>query len=150
MRERGTRRSVGLVVGLVGGLLLVGGGLPRAATNAGEQAVPYVLEVQDAAAKVGEPATLVVRVRLREGYRFLDAYRNRAIELSTEDQSVRFGRRTVTGRLEGDTLVIEIPVTPQAPGPHVVNGVLRIGYAEGRKSMYMVSVPLIAKVVGGS
>jgi hypothetical protein len=150
MRERGNRRSAGPVVGLMAGLLLAGGGLPQAATNAGEEAVPYVLEVQDAAAKVGEPATLTVRLRLREGYRFLDAYRNRAVELSTQDGSVTFGQRVVRGRIEGDTLVIEIPVTPEKPGPHVINGVLRIGYAEGRKSMYMVSVPLIAKVVGGS
>lgn len=150
MRERGHRRSLGRVAGLVAGLLLAGGALPRAAPNAADEAVPYVLEVQDAAAKVGEPATLTVRVRLREGYRFLTAYRNRAMELSAEDQSVQFGRRVVTGRLEGETLVIEIPVTPQLPGPHVINGVLRIGYAEGQKSMYMVSVPLIAKVVGKS
>lgn len=148
-----TGRTRPVLVGLLASFQLLAtavGDPSHAATEASRAVPPWMLEVQDAEAKVGEPATLVVRVRLREGYRFLDAYRNRAIELSAEDQSVQFGRRVVTGRLDGDTLVIEIPVTPQTPGPHVINGVLRIGYAEGQKSMYMVSVPLIAKVVGGS
>lgn len=109
---------------------------------------PWMLEVNDVVARVGEPAQLTVRVRLREGFRFLDTYRNRAFEFSTQDDSVRFERRSVVGRIEGDTLVIDIPLTPKTPGPHVINGLVRIGYAEGQQSMYMVSLPLIATITG--
>ena len=53
-----------------------------------EQARPdespaYVVEVTDVSAMVGEPAVLHATLRIRDGYRVLQGYNNRVIELSS-------------------------------------------------------------------
>jgi hypothetical protein len=50
--------------------------------------------------------------------------------------------------VDGDTLSFTVVVTPTAPGRHPINGVFRVGYIDGPSTMNMVSVPLIAAVVG--
>lgn len=127
----------------------VGAGAGIGAVSAGQvSAESYVLEVQDVEGEVGRAVVLPVRVRLRDGLRFLSTYRHRAIELSAADKGVQFASRVVRGRLEDGVLVFEIPAVPTAPGPHVINGVLRVGYFVPGRSMHMVSIPLVARISG--
>ncbi|MGC1560345.1 MAG: hypothetical protein WA820_10915, partial [Bradyrhizobium sp.] len=61
--------------------------------NSGEAAAddpPYVVEVADVTAKVGEPAVLHATLRPSEGYRVLKTYNNRVMELSSLDEGVTF------------------------------------------------------------
>jgi hypothetical protein len=112
------------------------------------EARAYTLEVRDVTAKVGEEAVLLARLRLNDGYRVLHAYNNRVGQLSSFDDGVAFERRAVAGNDEDGTLVFEIGVRPTRPGPHPINGVVRFGYVEGSDGLAMISVPLIATVVG--
>jgi hypothetical protein len=109
---------------------------------------PYTLEVQDASAKVGEPGVLKATLRFNEGYRLLAHYNNRLSRLSSFDEGVSFDQEVVKPSTDGEALVFNVAVTPTKPGSHPINGVFRIGYVEGGDTMRMVSVPLMAKVVG--
>lgn len=111
----------------------------------------YRVEVSDVSAKVGEHAVMHVTLRLRPGYRVLEAYTNRASRFSSLDNGVAFDDPVVSGTAEDDTLVFAIGVTPTKPGRHPINGVFRVGYIEETAdvaTMAMVSVPLIANVTG--
>ena len=54
----------------------------------------------DASAKVGEPTVLHATLRIRDGYRVLQGYNNRVIELSSFDDGVVFERRVVRGTIQ--------------------------------------------------
>jgi hypothetical protein len=108
----------------------------------------YSVDVSDVSAAVGAQATLRVRLLPREGFRILDGYNHRVIMLSSFDNDVKFARKMVPGEVQDGALVFAIGVTPTAPGSHAINGVIRVGYIHGGQEMAMVSVPLIANVVG--
>lgn len=124
--------------------LAIGAGMRAAA----DEPPVYTLEVSDVAAKVGENTVLLARLKLHEGYRILHAYNNRGGQFSSLDDSVAFERRSVPGTDEDGTLVFAISVRPTSPGSHPINGVLRFGYLHGDDTMAMISVPLMANVVG--
>jgi hypothetical protein len=111
--------------------------------------VPFALEVEDATAKVGEPTTVRATVIPPEGMKLASVYRHRLIDLSAfEDRGVEFDDEVVIGTVEEDgKLVFEIGVTPTEPGPHPINGVMRVSFINGNKSESK-SIPLIAKVIG--
>jgi hypothetical protein len=123
---------------------LLSGGSPRAA----DEQRPYTVEVHDVTAKVGEHAVMLVALRPWQGYRILEGYNNRVGQLSSFDDGVAFERKTVRGTIRNGTLVFAIDVQPTKPGKHPINGVFRVGYIEGEDAMSMISVPLIASVVG--
>jgi hypothetical protein len=108
----------------------------------------YVLDVEDASAKVGQPGVLTARLRLQEPYRLLEHYNNRLGRFSAYDDGVTFPHEVVRPEDDGGALVFKVPVTPTKPGSHPINGVFRIGYIENGDTMRMISVPLIARVVG--
>jgi hypothetical protein len=108
----------------------------------------YTLEVSDVSAKVGEATTMVARLKLREGYRILHAYNNRVGQLSSFDNAVEFDRKAFPGADQDGVLVFNISLRPTKPGKHPINGVLRFGYMQGSEEMAMISVPVIASVVG--
>ena len=58
----------------------------------------YVVEVSDVTAKVGEPAVMRATLEVRDGYRILEPYNNRVIELSSFDDGVDFEHRMVPAR----------------------------------------------------
>jgi hypothetical protein len=62
-----------------------------------DESPAYVVEVTDVSSKVGEPAVLHATLRIRDGYRVLQGYNNRVIELSSFDDGVAFERRVVRG-----------------------------------------------------
>jgi hypothetical protein len=114
---------------------------------AGEPAA-YVLEVSDVSAKVGEPAVMRATLRVRDGYRILKAYNNRVIELSSFDDGVAFERSMVPAAVQEGALVFAIALRSTKPGKHPINGIFRVGYIQGSDEMAMVSVRLIANVIG--
>jgi hypothetical protein len=118
---------------------------PRAA--AGEPPA-YAVEVHDVTAKVGAHEVMRATLRLRDGYRVLQAYNNRIIELSSLDDGVAFDGKVVRGTVEDGALVFAVGVRPTKPGKHPINGVFRVGYIEGEGEMSMVSLQLIASVTG--
>ena len=118
-----------------------------------EQARPdespaYVVEVSDVSAKVGEPAVLHATLRIREGYRVLQGYNNRVIELSSFDDGVTFERRVVRGTIQENGLDFAIGLRATKPGRHPINGYFRVGYIHGPDEFAMVSLRLIANVNG--
>jgi hypothetical protein len=113
-----------------------------------EEPSPYIVEVSDVTAKVGDPAIMRATLRVRDGYRILKGYNNRVIELSSFDDEVIFQRRMVPATLDEDALVFAIPVQATKPGRHPINGVFRVGYIHGTDEMAMVSIPLLANVTG--
>ena len=116
---------------------------------AAAQEIPaYVVEVTDVTARVGEPAVMRAILRIRDGYRILKAYNNRVIELSSFDDGVAFERRMVPATVEEGTLVFAIGLRSTKPGKHPINGIFRVGYIQGTDEIAMVSVRLMANVIG--
>ncbi|MBX5453722.1 MAG: hypothetical protein K6U10_07280 [Acidobacteriia bacterium] len=120
---------------------------PETCVNA-PQSCPYVVEANDVTAHVGEHAVMLVRLRPRDGYRVLEAYTNRLSRFSSLDGAVAFDRKMVDGKAEDGALVFAVGLTPTAPGRHPINGVFRVGYIRDPGEMWMISVPLIANVIG--
>jgi hypothetical protein len=108
----------------------------------------YDVEVPDVSAKVGEPAVLHATLRIRDGYRVLQGYNNRVIELSSFDDGVAFERRVVRGTIQEGGLDFAIGVRATKPGRHPINGYFRVGYIHGTDELAMVSLRLIANVNG--
>src|SRR5579871_4215488 len=113
-----------------------------------DESPAYVVEVSDVSAKVGEPAVLHATLRIRDGYRVLEGYNNRVMELSSFDDGVAFERRVVRGTVQDDGLDFAIGVRATKPGRHPVNGYFRVGYIHGPDELSMVSLRLIANVNG--
>jgi hypothetical protein len=134
-------RSIFAALGLVA---LVGIG-----PSSADSRVPFALEVEDAAAKVGEPTAVRATIVPPEGMKLTSVYRHRVIDLSAfEDRGVEFDDEVVIGTLEDDgRLVFEIGVTPTEPGAHPINGVMRVSFINGNKSESK-TIPLMATVTG--
>jgi hypothetical protein len=113
-----------------------------------EEPAAYFVEVNNITAKVGEPAVMRATLRIRDGYRVLNAYNNRVIELSSFDDGVAFERRMVPATVQEGALVFAIGLRATKPGTHPINGIFRVGYIHGKDEMAMVSVRLIANVIG--
>ena len=113
-----------------------------------DESPAYVIDVPDVSAKVGEPAVLHATLRIREGYRVLESYNNRAIELSSFDDGVAFERRVVRGTIQEGALDFAIGVRATKPGRHPINGYFRVGYIHGTDEFAMISLRLIANVNG--
>jgi hypothetical protein len=111
--------------------------------------VPYELEVENATAKVGQPAAVRATIVPPEGMKLTSVYRHRLIELSVyEDRGVEFDDEVVIGTLRDDgALVFEVGVVPTEPGEHPINGLMRVSFINGNKSESK-SIPLIATVTG--
>ncbi len=137
-------------VSLLGAVVLLTGlwsGAGQAAQTAA-QTGPYIVEVADVTAHVGQHAVMHVTLRLRPGYRLLESYTNRVSRFSSLDGDVAFDRPVVRGVVQDGTLVFAVGVTPTAAGRHPINGVFRVGYIQDPDSLSMISVPLIANVIG--
>ena len=113
-----------------------------------DESPAYVVEVTDVSAKVGEPAVLHATLRIRDGYRVLQGYNNRVIELSSFDDGVAFERRVVRGTIQEGSLDFAIGVRATKPGKHPINGYFRVGYIHGTDEFAMISLRLIANVNG--
>ena len=113
-----------------------------------DESAAYVVEVTDVSAKVGEPAVLHATLRIRDGYRVLQAYNNRVIELSSFDDGVAFDRRVVRGTIQDGGLDFAIGLRATKPGRHPINGYFRVGYIHDPDEFAMVSLRLIANVNG--
>ncbi len=118
-----------------------------------QESGPIAVSVSEVRAPVGRPTELIARLSIKEGYRFIEPQPrgNRVIELSSADGGVSFARRVVRGRLEGGSVVFRLELTPTKPGPHPINGVIRVSYVTDQGDSWHlrhVSLPLIATVVG--
>jgi hypothetical protein len=109
---------------------------------------PYIINLKNVSGKVGQKTALVAKLTLPDGYKVLDAYRNRVIELSSYDDGVTFERPVVIGVAKNNALEFVVGVTPTKVGAHAINGVFRVGYYNDSGRMDMVSLPLIATVTG--
>jgi hypothetical protein len=117
------------------------------ASRAAAEDGAYVVEISDVTAKVGEPAVLHAILHIRDGYRVLQSYNNRAIELSSFDDGVAFDQRVVKATPQDGGLEFAISLKATKPGKHPINGYFRVGYV-GTGEFAMVSLPLIANVNG--
>jgi hypothetical protein len=115
---------------------------------AAEESPAYVVEVGDVTAAVGTHEVIRATLRLRDGYRILQAYNNRVIALSSLDDAVTFDSPVVRGTVEDGALVFAVGVRPTKPGRHPINGIFRVGYIHGDGEMSMVSLKLISSVTG--
>jgi len=113
-----------------------------------EEPDAYVVEVSDVTTKVGEPAVMLATLKVRDGYRILKSYNNRVIALSSFDDGVAFDRKMVPATVQEEALVFAVGLRATKPGKHPINGVFRVGYIHGTDEMAMVSVRLIANVIG--
>jgi len=141
------------ILARLGAFALIAAIASALAASAGERAVAeepaaYVVEVSDVTAKVGEPAVMRATLRVRGGYRILQAYNNRVIQLSSFDDGVAFDRKVVPATVEEGALVFAIGLRAIKPGKHPINGIFRVGYIHGSEEMAMVSMRLIANVTG--
>jgi hypothetical protein len=130
-----------------GALALFAGTVPA------EEAPPIRMEIQEAVARVGEPAQVLAKLTIAEGFRFIEPppRGNRVIELSSADGGVAFARRVFRGRLDGDSVLFRLEVTPTKPGPHPINGIFRVSYVTETEDSYHlrhVSLPLVTTVTG--
>lgn len=134
-----------LVLALAPAILLASLWIQRAQAD---ESPAYVVEVTDVSAKVGEPAVLHATLHVRDGYRVLQGYNNRVMELSSNDDGVAFEQRVVRGTAQEDGLDFAIGVRATKPGKHPINGYFRVGYIHGSDELAMVSLRLIANVNG--
>jgi hypothetical protein len=123
-------------------------GITTAAALADDR-VPYALEVENAIAKIGEAAAVRARVTPPAGMKLATVYRHRLMDLSAyENRGVAFADEVVFGTMQDDgSVVFEVEVTPTEPGPHPINGLMRVSFINGSGSESK-SIPLIATVTG--
>ncbi len=145
-------RSKSFVAPLRTALLVVlfaaGGCLFTSSGGHAEESPAYAVEVSDITAKVGEQAVIRAKLRIRDGYRILQSYNNRVIKLSAEDDGVMFEQDVVRANIEEGVLVFAVPLRATKLGRHPINGVFRVGYIRDSDEMAMVSLRLIACVIG--
>ena len=137
--------------GLVFAALAVGAAGPAGADDdfgVGATSPAYAIEVTDVTAKVGDHAVMHATLSVRDGYRILEPYNNRVIQLSSYDDGVVFERKMVPAQLQEGALVFAVPLRATKPGKHPINGIFRVGYIHDPDELSMVSVPLIANVTG--
>ena len=83
-------------------------------------------------------------LRIRDGYRILQTYNNRIMELSSLDDGVAFDSPVVRAAVEDGALVFAVGLRPTKPGKHPINGIFRVGYmhgtGEGTSEMSMVVI----------
>ena len=113
-----------------------------------EESPAYILDVGDVTAAVGEQAVMRATLKIRDGYRILKAYNNRVIKLSSFDDGVAFAHDMVAADLVDGALIFNIGLQATKPGKHPINGLFRVGYIVGTDEMDMVSLRLIANVIG--
>jgi hypothetical protein len=113
-----------------------------------EEPAAYVVEVNDVSAAVGEHGVMLATLRVRDGYRILQAYNNRVIALSSLDDGVAFDSKMVPATVQEGALVFAVGLRPTKPGKHPINGIFRVGYIQGANEMSMVSLRLVANVTG--
>src|SRR5262245_29716689 len=111
-----------------------------------DESPAYVVEVTDVFAKVGEPAVLHATLRIRDGYRVLQGYNNRVIELSSLDDGVAFERHVVRGTIQEGGLDFAIGLRATKPGRHPITGYVRVRYIQGPDAVSMLSLRLISNV----
>ena len=128
--------------------ILIALGASAGVSAVAEEPSAYIVEVSDVTAKVGDHAVMHATLRVRDGYRILEPYNNRVIQLSSYDDGVVFERKMVPAQLQEGALVFEVGLRATKPGKHPINGLFRVGYIHGADEMAMVSVPLIANVTG--
>ena len=117
------------------GIAALIGMAPNGASIA-DSRVPFALEVENAAAKVGEPTAVRATIRSARGHEAherLSPPRHRSLGIRGSWRRVR--DEVVIGTVEdGGSLVFEIGVTPTEPGAHPINGVMRVSFINGNKS----------------
>ena len=140
------RRTPAIALALMASIgCAVSGGAPAARAD---ERVPYTIDVENASAKVGEPTAVVATIRPPEGFKITKVYRNRVVELSSHDDGVEFEDGVVLGAIQDDgSVVFDVGVTPTKPGPHPINGVIRVSFNSAGRSESK-SVPLMATVTG--
>jgi hypothetical protein len=139
-----TRRRVLALAGTGLTAFIAGAWLPAVA----DESPAYAVEIGDVTAKVGERTVIRATLRARDGFRVLKSYNNRVIKLSAFDDGVLFERDMVPAELQDGALVFTVGLQATKPGRHPINGLFRVGYIQGTDEMAMVSVPLIANVIG--
>jgi hypothetical protein len=87
-------------------------------------------------------------LRVRDGYRILQSYKNRVIKLSAQDDGVAFDQEVVTATIEEGALAFAVGLRVTKPGKHPINGLFRVGYIHGTDEIAMASLRLIANVTG--
>jgi hypothetical protein len=118
-----------------------------------EEGPPIRVEVSAVEGPVGKPTEVLAKLTIAQGFRFIEPppRGNRVIELSSADQGVAFARRVFRGRLDGDSVLFRLEVTPTKPGTHPINGVFRVSYVTETEDSYHlrhVSLPLVTTVTG--
>jgi hypothetical protein len=109
------------------------------------------ISVQDAAAKVGQPAYVLAKIVPHAGFEIAGNYRNKVGQFSSNENGVEFKNEFVRGTLEGGALVFKVAVIPKRPGPIAINGVFRFAFvseSQGQRRLDIKSEPLIATVTG--
>ena len=81
-----------------------------------EEPTAYIVEVSDVTAKVGDHAVMRATLRVRDGYRILEPYNNRVIQLSSYDDGVVFERKMVPAQLQEGALVFAVGLRATKPG----------------------------------
>ena len=104
--------------------LVLAAGILRAAP---EERAAYVVDITDVTAKVGAHEVLHATLKIRDGYRILQAYNNRIMELSSLDDGVAFDSPVVRATVEDGALVFAVGLRPTKPGTHPINGIFRVG-----------------------
>ena len=140
------RRAPAIALALMASIgFAVSGGAPAALAD---ERVPYTIDVENASAKVGEPTAVRATITPPEGFKITKSYRNRVVELSSYDDGVEFDDEVVLGSIQdGGSVIFEVGVTPTKPGPHPINGVIRVSF-HNRGHSESKSVPLMATVTG--
>jgi hypothetical protein len=132
----------------VTGLMAIGLAFATGRAGIAEEPAAYAIEVSDVAAKVGEHAVMHATLRVRDGYRILQSYKNRVIKLSAQDDGVAFDQEVVTATIEEGALAFAVGLRVTKPGKHPINGLFRVGYIHGTDEIAMASLRLIANVTG--
>jgi hypothetical protein len=105
---------------------------------------PFVISIQDASVKVGEPAVIVATVTTREGFTITESYRHRILNLSVPE-GVELSSKLVRGSVRDGRVVFSVGVTPRKAGAHSVVGIFRLSFHNGRQ-IDITSAPFEATV----
>jgi hypothetical protein len=113
-------------------------------SGAADRNAPFVISIEDASVKVGEPAVIVATIATRGGFTITESYRHRILQLSASE-GVELPGKVVRGSVRDGRVVFSVGVTARKAGAHSVVGLFRFSFHNGRQ-VDITSAPFEATV----
>jgi hypothetical protein len=112
------------------GLAVLAAAALTAAPGLGVEADTFVVSIDHASVRVGEPAVIAATIAARDGFKITESYRHRLRRLAASE-GVELASPVVAGSVRNGKVVFHVGVTPRKAGTHTVTGFFRFSLHNG-------------------